>query len=124
MPKTTKPPAYRLYKRTGQAVVTLNGRDHYLGRHGTKASRDAYARLVGEWLQHGRTLPGSRSEAEGVSVSELIAAYWTHAKSYYVKKGRPTSEQGSIKQAMKPLRRLYGKVPARDFGPLALKAVR
>jgi hypothetical protein len=25
-------PSYRLYKQTGQAVVTINGRDHYLGR--------------------------------------------------------------------------------------------
>lgn len=124
MPRTTKPPAYRLYKRTGQAVVTLNGHDHYLGKHGTITSRNAYDRLVGEWLQHGRTLPGSRSETEGVSVSELIAAYWRHAKSYYVKNGQPTSEHGSIKQAMKPLRRLYGREPARDFGPLALKTVR
>ena len=56
MPRTTKPPAYRLYKRTGQAVVTLGGRDYYLGPHGTKVSRDEYDRLVGEWLTNGRQL--------------------------------------------------------------------
>ena len=42
MPKTIKPPSYRLYKRAGQAAVTLDGRDFYLGRHGTKVSLDAY----------------------------------------------------------------------------------
>ena len=45
MPRTTKTPAY---KRTDQAVVTLNGRDYYLGKHGTGASRQAYDRLIGE----------------------------------------------------------------------------
>ncbi len=28
-------PKYRLHRPTGQAVVTLNGRDTYLGKHGT-----------------------------------------------------------------------------------------
>ena len=32
-------PSYRLHKPTGQAVVTLNGKDNYLGRHGTKIAR-------------------------------------------------------------------------------------
>ena len=32
-------PGYRKHKASGQAVVTLNGRDHYLGPHGTKASK-------------------------------------------------------------------------------------
>jgi hypothetical protein len=43
-----KLPAYRKYKSSGQAVVTFNGRDHYLGPHGTVASRKEYDRLVGE----------------------------------------------------------------------------
>ena len=33
--KTRRIPAYRLHKPTGQAVVRLESRDHYLGRHGT-----------------------------------------------------------------------------------------
>ena len=66
MPRTTKPPAYRLYRRTGQAVVTLNGRDHYLGPHGTKTSRDAYDRFVGEWLANGRRLP--TEDQDGFSI--------------------------------------------------------
>jgi hypothetical protein len=33
-------PSYRLYKRTGQAVVTIDGRDHYLGEHGSPESYD------------------------------------------------------------------------------------
>jgi hypothetical protein len=30
-------PSYRRHKPTGQAVVTLNGKDHYLGRWNTVA---------------------------------------------------------------------------------------
>ena len=52
-------------------------------------------------------------------------AYWDrHVETYYVKDGRPTSEQDNIRQALRFLRRLYGDTPGRDFGPLALKAVR
>ncbi len=29
-------PKYRKHRATGQAVVTLNGRDFYLGPHGTQ----------------------------------------------------------------------------------------
>jgi hypothetical protein len=45
-------PSYRHHKPSGQAVVTLNGKDYYLGPWGTKTSRDAYDRLVvvaGKW---------------------------------------------------------------------------
>ncbi len=76
MPRTTKPPAYRLYRRTGQAVVTLNGQDYYLGAHGTKASRDAYDRLVGEWLANVRRRPAQETS---MTVSELVAPYRPHA---------------------------------------------
>jgi hypothetical protein len=46
-----------LYKRTGAAVVTIDGRDHDWGKHGTKTSREAYDRTVGEWLANGRQAP-------------------------------------------------------------------
>ena len=46
-------PSYRHHKPTGQAVVTLNGKDHYLGLWGTAASRAEYDRLIGEWIANG-----------------------------------------------------------------------
>jgi hypothetical protein len=40
MPKLTHAlPKYRKHKAFGQAVVSLNGVFHYLGRHGSKAGR-------------------------------------------------------------------------------------
>ena len=48
-------PKYRKHRSSGQAVVTLNGCDFYLGPHGTKASKLEYDRLIGEWFQNGRS---------------------------------------------------------------------
>ena len=49
MPKLTRQvPSYRRHRRSGLAVVTLNGRDHYLGLHGSPQSQDEYKRLIAQ----------------------------------------------------------------------------
>ena len=35
-------PKYRKHKASGQAIVTIGGKMHYLGPHDTKASRAEY----------------------------------------------------------------------------------
>lgn len=115
-------PRYRKHRATGQALVTLNGQDHYLGPHGTRASRVAYDRLISEWLVSGRQ--PQLSEADGLTVVEAIARYWRHATAHYVKAGRPTGEQPGIRSALRFLKELYGDTQAADFSPIALKAVR
>jgi len=123
----TKPPripSYRLYRRTGQAVVTIDGRDFYLGEHGTVASRQEYDRLVSEWLARGRRGAATGESTPGITIVELIAAYCSHAREYYIKGEAPTSEQDCIKMAVRPLRDLYERTPVSEFGPLKLKAVR
>lgn len=115
-------PAYRLHRPSGQAVVTLNDHDHYLGKHGTKASRQTYDRLIAEWLSNDRSLPEDYDSA--ITVAELIATWWRYACGYYVKNGRPTVELAKIKAAMRPLKRLYRRTSACEFGPLKLKSVR
>jgi integrase len=126
-PKLRRPPAYRLHKPTGQAVVRLDGKDHYLGKHGTEASQEAYRRLIAEWLTSPRRRREIAAEAadERLTINGLILAYWDrHVVPHYVKDGRPTSERDNIRQALRFLRRLYGHTPAAAFGPVALKAVR
>jgi hypothetical protein len=55
MPRlTNKLPSYRLHRPSGRAVVTLNGRDHYLGGWNTPESRTEYDRLIADWLAAGR----------------------------------------------------------------------
>ena len=39
-------PSYRLHKPSGQAIVTLSGKMHYLGEHNSPASLQAYERLI------------------------------------------------------------------------------
>jgi integrase len=114
-PKAPRTPSYRRHS-TGQAVVTLNGRDHYLGVHGTQASRDAYDRLIAEWLANGRRPPKPRHDA---TIAELVARYLDHVEGLY-----RSNEPNNIRLSLKPLRELYGATRAADFGPLALKAVR
>jgi hypothetical protein len=78
MPKLkNRPPSYRLHRCSGQATVTLNGRDHYLGVYESPESRVAYQRLVGEWL--GKKTPPLPSDPDRVRddlrISELLVAY-------------------------------------------------
>lgn len=110
-------------RRRGQAVVTIEGRDHYLGPWRTRASTVEYDRLIGEWLARGRpdTAQGTSDE---ITVSELMAAYWTFANEHYRKDGKPTSQIGLLRLAFRPLLRLYGPTLANRFGPLSLNAVR
>ena len=49
MPKLKyRSPSYRLHKPPGQAVVTINGKDHYLGPHSSDESDVEYKRLMAE----------------------------------------------------------------------------
>ena len=123
MPRLTNAlPKYRKHKRSGQAIVNLSGKDFYLGPHGTKASKLEYDRLIGEWLENGRTLPASNGET--ITVEDLMAAYWLYCKSYHVKDGQPTDELASIKIALRDTKKLYGEVTVPEFGPLSLDTVR
>jgi integrase len=123
-----KIPSYRLHKPTGLAVVRLDGRDIYLGEHGSEASHEAYHRAVAEWLAAGKhqgRAVANEAPAVDLSVNQLILAFWQHAERHYGKPdGTPTGELGNLRDALRPLRKLYGHTPARDFGPLALRAVR
>ncbi|HLA84473.1 MAG TPA: hypothetical protein VJL29_06740 [Thermoguttaceae bacterium] len=114
-------PKYRRHKPSGRAVVTIGGRDHYLGKWNTQASRCEYNRLIGQWLASGRVAP---SDGVGPSVAEILAAYLRFAKGYYRKNGEPTSELSEYRQTIRLVRQIYGMTPAKDFGPLALKALR
>ena len=120
MPESTRTPSYRHHKPSGQAVVTIDSRDHYLGRHGTSKSRQRYDALIAEWLSGGRTLPARTV----LTVAELVAQYWRFAEKYYRKNGEPTVEIQKLRSILRPLVRLYGVTPASQFGPLALKAIR
>ncbi len=43
-----QPPKYRHYKPKDLAVVRIDGKDHYLGKHGSPESWERYHRLLAE----------------------------------------------------------------------------
>lgn len=124
-------PSLRRHKPSAKAVVTLNGKDHYLGpwpaalRKPPPCVRDAYDRLMAEWLGNGRRLPSPAETAPACTVNELILTFYRHAEQHYRRDdGTPTSELADYRLSLRPLRELYGPTPAADFSPLKLKAVR
>lgn len=125
--KSSRIPKYRLHAPSGLGVVRLNGRDIYLGKHGTKESRQEYGRIIKEWLSTNRLLVPADDLASGPAdrtVNELVLAYLDFATVYYVKNGEPTGEMPNIKDALRRVAELYGNTFAAEFGPRALKAVR
>ncbi len=132
MPRTPtdSPPSYRLHKASGQAVVTVRhfdgGRqDVYLGPHGSPESHQKYARLLAEWSA-GRT-PGPKliRSPSGPSLAEVLLRFLDHAEVYYrYPDGAVTPEVWEFKRVIRDLRETYAGLPAADFSPLCLKAVR
>ncbi len=121
--RNLRTPSYCLHKASGQAVVRIDGTDHYLGQFGTPESRAEYDRLIAEWLANGRRLSNANG-GDGPTVAELILNYWQWAERYYRnEQGEPGQELDNLRSALKPLRRLYGHERAAAFGPLALRAV-
>jgi integrase len=120
VPTTPNIPSYRLHKPSGQAVVTIDGRDHYLGPHNTPQSRQAYDRTVGEWLSHGRAMP-TPERGESLTVWQLFDLYRRHAESYYRRPdGSPTCMVGNVNRTLNRAASLYGDTDAASFGPIAL----
>jgi hypothetical protein len=73
MPHLTESlPSYRLHKASGQAVVTLDGCDVYLGPHGSSASKREYDRVTGEWLAAGRQRPTADGVDGDLTVTEML----------------------------------------------------
>lgn len=120
---TNRVPSYRLHRQSGQAIVTLNGRDILLGKHNTPESRRRYDQVIAEWIANGRRLT---DPVRALAIAELIELYWDHCKTYYRQAGskEPTGELNMIRHALRPLLALYPDLPAAEFGPLKLKAIR
>ncbi|HEX3724723.1 MAG TPA: site-specific integrase, partial [Pirellulales bacterium] len=122
MPKLKhRVPSYRRHKGSNQAVVSLSGRDIYLGKHNSPDSRREYNRLIAEWAANNGTLAAPHD----LTVVELCAAFLRHAKTYYKRPdGTRTGEVASYKTLIGRLKAFYGHTLVGDFGPLALKTFR
>lgn len=89
-------PSLRLHKASGQAVVTVRGRDIYCGRWGSPDADANYRRVIADFLasgaevvrHHGLDRAGGRRRAfspptaRAIGVSELVLAYLEFAEGY------------------------------------------
>jgi integrase len=123
---TMRIPALQHHKGTNQARVWWNGKDHYLGVYGTPEAQQRYGEFIKQIAGAVPEPEASAPPAELLPLSngDLALAYIVHAERYYVKNGQQTAEVDCIRSALKPLVDLFAESPAKDFGPLALKAVR
>jgi integrase len=126
-----KNPSLRRHAASGQGLVTLSGRDHYLGKWPSGCKKPpaevqaAYDRLIAEWRANGRRPLAPAGEAPGLTVGELILRFWPHVERHYRHPdGTPTGEVENYRHSLRPLRQLYEGLPAAEFSPLKLKAVR
>ena len=92
-------PKLRRHAGSGQAVVTLSGIDHYLGRWPVESKKPPvpvlaeYDRLIGEWRAAGRRPIRNAAQAPGMTIGELIVRFWQHVEQHYRHPdGTPTSE--------------------------------
>ena len=127
-PRNTVPTLRRnkVKGRRDRAFVQVNGKRVYLGRWGIKATKEAYARFVAEWVaSDGQVLSRlSSSTGTGPTIVELITAYIKYAKRYYRKNGQETGTVAEIKVVLRIVRQLYGPTLVADFGIVQLKAIR
>lgn len=126
MPRKPQIPAYRLHKSSGLARVILDGKHVYLGPFGSPESRIAYAKLIAE--RFGNPLADLPPSPLGdrfpdITINELLVRYLDHAARYYTRDGEQTKEYAAMDDAITPLRSLFSHLPAREFGPLRLKAI-
>jgi integrase len=130
MPQQSLLPSYRKHKQSGNAIVTFRlpgGRrkDYVLGCYGSNESKAEYARLLGEFEAGHGTLPGPSGPTGDITINELLVRYLRHCDQYYRSlDGTPTRQAESVRDATRPLMHAYGHTTVRNFGPLALKAVR
>ena len=122
--KSVRVPKLRIHKATGQAYVVLNGRAIYFGipENGDVDVAAEYHKVIAEWLANGQQPQQAPDE---ITINELMARFWVYAESYYRDAaGKPTTEMGNLRVALRPMCELYGHTKAVDFGPRALKTIR
>ncbi len=111
-------PSYRKHS-SGQARVTLAGKDFLLGKYGSKESKEKYKRLLKEYEASNRS-PAFGEAPSRVTMSQVCMAYLNYAKEYY-----PVgTEYVNLELACRPIADLYDQELAHNFGPAEFKACR
>lgn len=122
MPKLNSSfPSLRKHRASGQAVVTIAGKDYYLGPHGSKTAQRAYDAKIAEWLASGRSSSFGIAAAE-LTIAELLNSYRKFAEKYYGTGEKSTYHD--MARAASRVKALYATLAVSEFGPLQFKAIR
>lgn len=112
-------PSYRLHKASGNAIVTIAGKMHYLGPYGSEESRARYDELIGEHKANS----SDPTTTTSTTVSQLCLAYLRYCKAFYAVDGNPTAEVCAVKGMLKRFRKRYGELLTCHIRPKHLEAV-
>jgi integrase len=126
MPRKETQPKYRRHKARDCAVVTIHGKNYYLGAYESPESREKYNRLIAEnWRPKQSDAALAVPSSAALVVNQAVLRYLDYAETYYLgTDGKPNHEFIEMKSALAPLKEIYGATLASQFGPLKLKAVR
>lgn len=117
-PERQKAPALCYHKGRGLYYVRLNRRTHYLGADAAEA-KNRYRTAIAEWLARGCQAPPP--PPDDLRISELCKRYLVHCEEYYA--ASPLNID-RVELCLKPLLKLYPYLPAVEFTPQKLKALR
>ncbi len=120
-PKKTVP-NYR-YHVSGQAVVTFNGTNFYLGKHNSPESQAKYIRLVAEFIERGYLTPNAETHhgATAITVADVCSECREHIKKRYA---TAPKEILRLNRLCELLEMEHGDCVANEFGPRRLDQVR
>ena len=115
-------PAYQFHI-SGQARVTLDGRDFYLGPHESEESYARYYALLAEYNSNGKRAPKQPTKMvdEAILVRHVVADYTARVLPRYKNN---QGAYGRLKIVLAKLDELFADVPANEFGPRKLDALR
>ncbi len=103
---------------SGQAVCRWWGqgkaRFRYFGKYASPEAATAYKRFQARWAMDG---DATSTPGECLFVAEVAVRFLAHVARFYVKDGKPTSEQQNFRTVVRLLNELYGERPAGDFKP-------
>jgi integrase len=124
MPRlTNRPPKLCHHKALDLAMVYVNGKARYLGKHGSAEANAAYKAFIAEWA--GQSTPVGPADLvpvtapHALTIAEGVVQYKAHAERYY-----KSREVDNLREAIGPMREKFGYLPMADFGPLQLRTLR
>lgn len=123
-------PVPKVHAKTGHARVFINGKEHWLGKHGSPEAQLKYDELVAAYLASGRksveavsrppALPPEKNLAADICVGEVALRWLRHVKETRGEKSSTYTSGRASARALREVRTL----PAREFGPRRLIEVR